>query len=111
MPFKVDPTTTFYELKLRIQVREGIFPDQIRIIFDGKEVDYDGRTLAYYGIGDKATIDMVLCSRGCFGLSSLDLALEMVCQICKKLLFKPVVLNCTHSFCQHCIGESKGKFF
>ena len=107
MPFKVDPTTTFYELKLRIQVREGIFPDQIRIIFDGKEVDYDGRTLAYFGIGDKATINMLLCSRGCFGLSSLDLALEMVCQICKKLLFKPVVLNCTHSFCQHCIGESK----
>jgi len=27
------------------------------------------------------------------------------CSICYELLFAPVALNCSHTFCQHCIGE------
>ena len=61
--FKVDPTATIYELKLRIQDREGIFPDQIRIIFHGKEVDSDEQTLADYGIGDEDTVHTVFDSK------------------------------------------------
>ena len=114
MPFKVDPTATIYELKLRIQNRERISPDQIRIIFQGKEVDNDRRTLADYGIGDEDTVHTVFDSklltsnrmRGGKG-SFLDLTREMLCPICQQLLFAPVVLNCKHIFCQHCIGEAR----
>ena len=27
------------------------------------------------------------------------------CPICLELLFAPVALNCSHNFCQHCIGK------
>ena len=36
-----------------------------------------------------------------------DLVVDSIldCPICQQLLFAPVTLNCSHNFCQHCIGE------
>ena len=68
MAFKVDPNTTVCELKLRIRNREGIQLHQFKLTFQWKDLDNDGQTLASYGIGDKATINMPLCLKGGGGI-------------------------------------------
>ena len=68
MAFKVDPNTTVCELKLRIRNREGIQLHQFKLTFQWKDLDNDGQTLANYGIGDKATINMPLCLKGGGGI-------------------------------------------
>ena len=68
MAFKIDPNTTVCELKLRIRNREGIQLQQFKLTFQWKDLDNDGQTLANYGIGDKATINMPLCLKGGGGI-------------------------------------------
>ena len=42
-------------------------------------------------------------------LSDLVVDCILNCPICQQLLFAPVTLNCSHNFCQHCIGEWREK--
>ena len=100
--FNHDLNTTIYKLKLRIQIREGIPPHRQALVKSGRKLQ-DEQTFADCGISVESFVNLIISLIG--GHPTISLLGLLACSICLELLYAPMTLNCSHSFCQYCIGR------